>query len=73
MRGEQHGGIIHDHLLGLLIHGDAFGHILFHAGLFEKRIQLRVGVAAIDFDLSRCGKGHPQNFQGRDNRRTNRR
>lgn len=47
MRGEQNGGIVHYHLLGLLIHGHAFVYILLDARFFQEGIQPRVGITAM--------------------------
>ncbi len=47
MHSEQHGGVVHDHLLGLLVERDALGYIAFGTGLFKDGVQRGVGVAAV--------------------------
>ena len=40
-------GVIYDHLLGLVVEGDALTHVLNGTGLFEELVDLQVGVASV--------------------------
>jgi len=43
---EEYGGVIHNHLLSLLIHLNAFVHILFRARSLQQLIKFGVAVIA---------------------------